>query len=1137
MPSVTEHLSANVDTAGLQQKLGAQVGALHQAITLAGQLIDGKAPGIDTFIGSLGALRGPGFTAQGNFGAALGNALALVPADLASVVAPASARFAEMATVVDDRLRPLLQDAVKAAQAMQLLLNTRLGCLDGAAGGNAGAPNPVPPPAQPPPAGPAPPSRVAIAAQQIVQLDAVLAALPTPIDASALLQLLLRRLATKSRDTFFGINLPVVDDLLDPLHTLAAWTALDDAGVAAHMVASIDALSLRVRDSAAAPLADLAAALNARAPQWRRAALGAAADAVAAGITALAAALHAADPAATAAALATLNAALDDYDALRAAMNGDVLPAVPALTGALAHLPLTLLDTLTHLLVQLEPTNLAARLTSLLEPFQPVSAQAAQAVREFVQPLIEWLRELLVQLDFGAAQAEIATVAGEAQAIAADITATLTGVALEVQSAFGDVGNAISSIGLTDLRADLSKQIAQFGDQLGRDITRAFAPARNGISTAIGAVSGALDHFDPASLVAPLQQVVNSIAGVLNGAEVKGAIDAVKQAINALVDALKSLSFTPVTDEVIALIEEMRKGLKAIIDQDLSDAVKAALGAAMAVLPGDLHPVTDPLVVDFTGLVDTGPLALLTSVKDAPKQILDSIKRFEPAALIGDQLAAPYRTLVARANGFKVAQLFAAAEGELASVRRRLQQTANPARALEPLRAPLTALSAKLDTFSPAALLTPLTQAVESTIAQIVDAAPVDEILGAINGVFASVRDVLTFAQKIQSVADRVQRLFAAFAAADSQLDSWRDGVLTKVANGANAGLAAALSALNTALDGARHAEVLAAFDAATAAVITELDAVDAAARLNRLVSTYAVLVNRVATLSASATKDAAQQVLTRFNPTHALHSAPLRLATDLRSALTSARTDLAAQAVEWNDTVAGLANLRGVAAGSVRDLVAAAIDPTLQPVRFICTALGNLATPAKGVAQTLAEVVTTLTARVDALVNGPGSLSAISGALQQIVDALRHIDLRFLERSLDEVLAKVRDQLRALDPTSLGKDLDSAFQSALSALSLNTLIPPDEVAALDGAWHAVIAKLQPLDPGALIERTLQPVYDQAVLPLLAAFDLTPAFIALIEFLDALKGELGSGLDRVNNEYQSLLALRPGGGASLSIGG
>ena len=188
----------------------------------------------------------------------------------------------------------------------------------------------------------------------------------------------------------------------------------------------------------------------------------------------------------------------------------------------------------------------------------------------------------------------------------------------------------------------------------------------------------------------------------------------------------------------------------------------------MSVLPGDLHPATDPIVAEFGELVEAGPLALLNRVKDAPKRLLDEVKRFEPAALVGDQLGAPYRQLLDQADSFSASQLFAAADAELARARQRLLDTARPSRALEPLRAPVQELFARLDAFSAEALLAPLTEKVEQTIAQIIEASPVDEILGAINGVFDTVRDVLAFAQRIQSVADRVRQLFEAFVTADA---------------------------------------------------------------------------------------------------------------------------------------------------------------------------------------------------------------------------------------------------------------------------------------------------------------------------------------------------------------------------------
>ena len=332
----------------------------------------------------------------------------------------------------------------------------------------------------------------------------------------------------------------------------------------------------------------------------------------------------------------------------------------------------------------------------------------------------------------------------------------------------------------------------------------------------------------------------------------------------------------------------------------------------MSVLPGDLHPVTDPLVADFDNLVTSGPLAVVASVKDAPKRLLDQVKRFEPAALIGDRLSTPYRALVDRADGFGAAKLFDAADAELKRSRQLLLQTASPSRALKPLSAAVQQIFAKLDAFKPSALLDPLTHKVEETVAQIIDASPVDEILAEINGVFDAVRDVLGFVQRIQSVATRIGQVFDALANADAQLDTWRDELLAKVPNSAEAALQTALTALTTAIDNAAHANVLAAFDAAAANMLAELDALDPDMRLNRIVTAYGRLASHVATMPASPTKDAAQQILNRFNPTQPMHRrTPARGGRSRRPAIRAG--SCVALAGDWTDTVSGFADLRGV--------------------------------------------------------------------------------------------------------------------------------------------------------------------------------------------------------------------------------
>ena len=165
-----------------------------------------------------------------------------------------------MATLVDEQLKPLLERAVNTARAIQQLLSLRLGCVDGVPGAGvlgAAATAAAGRSAATQPCRRLPRSR----SSRSTRCSAPCRRRSTP---RTLVQLLLALLGSKPRDRFFQLNLPVVDDLLDPLHTLAAWSALDSAGVAAHVVASIDALSARVREAAALPLADLAVSLECR---------------------------------------------------------------------------------------------------------------------------------------------------------------------------------------------------------------------------------------------------------------------------------------------------------------------------------------------------------------------------------------------------------------------------------------------------------------------------------------------------------------------------------------------------------------------------------------------------------------------------------------------------------------------------------------------------------------------------------------------------------------------------------------------------------------------------------------------------------------------------------------------------------
>ena len=164
---------------------------------------------------------------------------------------------------------------------------------------------------------------------------------------------------------------------------------------------------------------------------------------------------------------------------------------------------------------------------------------------------------------------------------------------------------------------------------------------------------------------------------------------------------------------------------------------------------------------------------------------------------------------------------------------------------------------------------------------------------------------------------------------------------------------------------------------------------------------------------------------------------------------------------------------------------------------------------------------------KLGAILTGPDSLTAIRDAVQELVDRLRTFDLGFLTASLNGVFDNVRGKLDAANPAHLRELVDEVFDDMLAELTLAQILPPADVAALDAAYAEVRDKLKELDPGKLVTEIVQPEFEATIVPLLAAFDLTPVLDALIARLQSLDEELRAEMDRVNEAWQRLRGAIP----------
>jgi hypothetical protein len=812
---------------------------------------------------------------------------------------------------------------------------------------------------------------------------------------------------------------------------------------------------------------------------------------------------------------------------------------VEALRDRLDGLSDELLEQVGHLLTLLEPVELPGLAVAVAPAPRPPDPTAVAAVQQAVQPVLDWLDDLVALLDFSALQSEVGGVAGQAQDLADGIQEGLTGIGLQVQSLFDGLDSRLAALDLSALEDQLNAQGQQFGATLERELGNAFVPASGAIADAVQALSDALDGFDPADVVAALQSVIQAIAGVLESAEVQGAVQEVQGVIGGITGTLEQLSFAPVTEQVVALIEQMTRALQELQDTDMNDAAKAALAVALQVLPDDLEPVTDPLREDLDELIETGPVRLLERVAEKPARLLGAITRFRPGSLVGDTLGAPYREALGKAEGFQPSGLLDQADAALQTAKNALLRSAGPGQALSALSGPFDALKSALDRYSPDAVLQPLEEKVEGAVRQVIDASPVDRIFARVNRVFDQIEAALEVPRDLVATLQRLDGLLGSFADSGAQIDGWRDALLDKVAGVGNlADIGNALASLADAVTQSAHGALLTRYDGAAQGLTDALATFSPGSRVTALVTAYNRARSLADGLADSPEKTAVLAALDRLDPGR---TPPLRLSQRLEQALARARGDLEALAEDWQALVEDpeglLAGISAVSADTdgLRRLLATAVEPVLAPLRYLSSVLEASRPALAAMLDTLTGLVDDLTSGVANLLTGPGSLQGIADAVQGVVDTLRDIDLGFLREDLQQRFLQIRDRLDALDPAQLAETLDGAFADLLDGIGLERVIPPATVAQLDADYAAVLDKLRALDPETLITRAVQPEYDATLVPLVQAFDLTPAFNALIDLLRALGDELGGELDRVNGAYQSLRAARPSLAGSIDV--
>ena len=183
--------------------------------------------------------------------------------------------------------------------------------------------------------------------------------------------------------------------------------------------------------------------------------------------------------------------------------------------------------------------------------------------------------------------------------------------------AFAALDGKLAAIDPAPLVAKVNQAVKEFGDALAAKVTDLFAPVKSAIEEAVNGIAAAVSSFDPAHLTDALKDAIQKLADTLDAPEVKSAIDAIRQTIDGAAKEINAISFSPVTGSVVVEIDDVTELLKKVDPDLLGMPAKLALTGAVALLPGDLKPVTDPVSAAFAELVEQGPKPVLAQVEGA----------------------------------------------------------------------------------------------------------------------------------------------------------------------------------------------------------------------------------------------------------------------------------------------------------------------------------------------------------------------------------------------------------------------------------------------------------------------------------------------------------------------------------------
>ncbi|GAK58615.1 hypothetical protein U27_05589 [Candidatus Vecturithrix granuli] len=1137
MPTLFQRLDTVLDGNELSTRLPEQVEKLTSITNTVVGLIQDPPDSLADFSRILNELPLPDLVGS-DFASSLSSLQSALPSELSSVVGDLVNGLSELQNTVSTELVEILDDALKAILAIHRLIQIDFSCLsssksessntrsrsssNGSDSGDLGNRRLSNREIEI--------SGIAEASNQIKTINKVLDSFPSPFNIENFLNWLKDVVAIRHKQNLLPGTIPIIDDIIDPLNTLTTWRSFNADQICDHLVRSLQNLVTFTRSTVYRLMSNLASDLSATTSQLETATLSQIADSLTMRLHELQLSVNSANLSDTLEAVNEINTQLNNYESLRATMQTGLLSILPVLNSRLNTLADDLFDEMGHLVSVLRPNPAIGEIANAL-PKSNDDYAVLEAIEEQFQPLSEWMEDLTNQIDFQVIQEPLSAVANTAHTAVDNLEQGLIQVTVQVRAIFGKVESLLDEIDTYALINQIKNAIEDFEVELIQQIKSLFALARDAVAQIISSINGQMDKFSPEDVIAALRQMMASLTSVFNDAAVVSAINDIRKTLDQVKTQIEQLSFAPLTAQVISGIEEISVTLKSIDTSALNATLQAALQVALALLPDDIKPLTDPLIGEFDNLVESGPVSLLQSVQAQPEKLLDKVRDFEPATLIGDSLSKPYEDLLSKMHAFKPSTLLDPVNAEIDKLKQRLENKANPGKLIELLEQPFNQLLADFDQFKPEALVKPLDDAISNTINNILTVLPVDEILHQIDTVLGSIKEVVDFGENLVKMFEKITKIFAGLSDSENQLTNWMNAILGKVESIRDLSvLETKFTELAAVIDEIKASPLNAIFQNATTPLLNALNTLDPKTRHVALIQAYSGFPrSTLETLPDSTEKTAIIAALDRFNPLNPDFGAPYQALLLYKTTLSQAHTNLQTVFGDWDrhyhseDSTLAQFQVTPITTSQLRSWLQEEMSVSfLGPLKVLFVRIEALASPINMVFTQITNLVTTLQAKINDLLLGPTSLEGIRNTLNDLIQRLHDFNLDFLTESLEDIFKQLREKINQINPANFKETLNQSFTNMLTEINLSLIIPTADLQTLDNNFNALIEKFKTLDPKKLVTEVVQPEYEATIVPLIETFDLRELLEAIIERLRSLDEELKNEMKRVNAAFRTM---------------